>query len=273
MPGAGSLVAANRVFAMPDRDGLTMVNFNGAVAVSGIVGGAGVNFDPEKYQWVGSPTPGFQPQVLYVRPQVAKTFDQLLKASEPVNLGATARGNNTYLLSKFLEISGANVRVVAGYPGTNDVYAAIERGELDGIFSSQESADTVFKRFSDAGVVAPLVKFGADSPGLQRLDIPDFADLTKKMRLSSENEALGKFIINALDLARMYALPPGTAPERVATLRKAFQATLKDPEFLKEATRAGYVVEPRTPSQIEELVASMTKTPQAAKELYKKLLQ
>jgi len=271
MPGGASLVAANWAYATQRGDGLTIVNFNGTHVVNAVVGIAEAKFDPEKFLWVGSPTPGFQPQVLYVRPEVAKTLEQFLKVTTAVKLGATGQGTNPFQLAKFLEVGGANVRVVGGYPGTSDVYMAIERKEVDGIFSSQESADTIFKRFSDEGIVVPLLKFGADNPGLRRLDVPDFSDLVKKMRLTAEQESLGKFLINSYDLARMYALPPGTPANRLETLRKAFQETLKDPKFLEEGTKMGYVPGPLGASEIEELVASMIKTPRAVKELYRKL--
>ncbi|MBI4527774.1 MAG: hypothetical protein HY695_28590 [Deltaproteobacteria bacterium] len=273
MPGGASLVAANWVYATQRGDGLTMVNFNGAHVVNAIVGLPEVKFDPEKFLWVGSPTPGFQPQVLYVRPEIAKTLEQFLKAAKPVRLGATGQGTHPFQLAKFLEIGGANVRLVGGYPGTNDVYVAIERKEVDGIFSSQESADTTFKRYSDDGIVVPLLKFGRDNPGLRRLNVPNFPELVKKMGLAAELDTLGKFLINSYDLARMYALPPGTPAERVTILRNAFQDCLKDPKFLEEATKGGNVSAPVTASEIEELVASMTKTPNAVKELYKKLFQ
>jgi len=270
MPGGASLAAANSVYATQRGDGLTMVNFSGTHVVNAVVGMPEVKFDPEKYIWIGSPTPGFRPQVLYVRPDVAKTLDQFLKAPKPVKLGATGQGTGPFQMAKFLEVGGANVRVVGGYPGTNDVYVAIERKEVDGIFSSQESADTTFKRFSDDGLVVPLVKFGPDNAGLRRLDLPDFSDLVKRMGLTAELETLGKFMIHSYDLARMCALPPGTPAERAETLRKAFQETLKDPKLVEEATKMGSVPGPLTASEIEQLVVSMIKTPSAVKELYRK---
>ncbi|MBI4529109.1 MAG: hypothetical protein HY695_35375, partial [Deltaproteobacteria bacterium] len=142
----------------------------------------------------------------------------------------------------------------------------------DGIFSSQESADTTFKRYSEEAIVVPLVKFGPDNAGLRRLDLPGFPDLVKKKGLNAEMETLGKFLTNSYDLARMYALPPGTPADRAEILRKAFQDTLKDPKLLEEATKIGYVPGPLTASEIEELVASMIKTPSAVKELFRKHL-
>ncbi|MBI4529448.1 MAG: hypothetical protein HY695_37095, partial [Deltaproteobacteria bacterium] len=158
MPGGASLVAANWAYATQRGDGLTIVNFSGAHVINAVLGLPEVKFDPEKFVWVGSPTPGFRPQVLYVRPDVAKTLEQFLKAPKPVKLGATGRGTGPFQLATFLEVTGANVRVVGGYPGTSDVYVAIERKEVDGIFSSQESADTTFKRYSEEAIVVPLVK-------------------------------------------------------------------------------------------------------------------
>ncbi len=271
MPGAASLVAANWAYSSQTADGLSIVNFNGTHAVSAALGVPEAKFNPEKYVWVGAPTLGFLPQVLYVRPDVAKTLEQFLKAPDSINLGAIGRGTAPFQLATFLESVGAKVRVVGGYSGTPDMFAAIRRKEVDGTIMNQESAETVFKSFLEEGIVAPLVKLGPDNPGRQRLDIPNFSDLAKQMRLNSQQVALGKFMISTYSLAIMYALPPGTPAERTAVIRKAFQETLKDPRLLEEVTKIGFVPGPLSASDLEELVTSISTAPSALKELYKKL--
>ncbi len=270
MPGAASLVAANWAYAGQAADGLTIVNFNGRHVVNAILGMPDAKFDPEKYVWLGSPTPGFRPQVLYVRPEVAKTLEQFLETSKAINLGAPGQGSNSFQMAKFLEIVGANVRVVPGYPGSTDVFAAIARKEADGTFINQESAETGFKSFLDDGSVVPIVKFGPDNPGRSRLEVPNFLDLAKKMRLNAEQVALGNFMIDSNGLAIVYALPPGTPNDRIEIIKKAFQETLKDPKLLQEATKMGFVPGPISPAELEELVRSMNKAPSTLKESFRK---
>ena len=100
------------------------------------------------------------PQVLWIRPEVAKTLDGLLKAKKPLHLGSAGPGSSIYEISKYYENIGINVKMVSGYGGTADTFAAIERGEVDGISVSLATAQSVYSRFLDKGMVVPVLSLG-----------------------------------------------------------------------------------------------------------------
>ena len=130
MPGAGSVLSANRVYAMQPGDGLTMVTFNGSFITQAVLQVPGIMFDPQKFMWIGQPSVGALPLVLYFRPEVVKSFDELLQVKKTVYMGSSGPGDSMWEMAEFYKRIGLKVKNVAGYKGSVDILAATERGEL-----------------------------------------------------------------------------------------------------------------------------------------------
>ena len=249
MPGAGSLMAANRVYAMQPGDGLTIVTFNFSMVIQSLVGDTAVTFDPLKYIWLGDPTFGSLPEVLYVRADLPiHTLEDLKKRKEPLALGATRKGSASGAAAEFLASIGIPVRNVYGYSGSSPTMLALERKEVDGRIIGQSAMQMSFSRFIDEGIVRPILALGSD----HRLKpLPGVATL-EDLKLTPDQRKLAEFMTASWSMTRLYAVPPGTPPLRVRVLREAFLNSLANPQFIKDADRLGVVIAPIFGREIED---------------------
>jgi len=268
MPGAGSVMAANWVYEKRPGDGLMMVNFHFNIVTQSFVDPA-VKFDPLQYIWLGEPSMGGLPQTVWVRGDLPiKSLDDLKKSKEPITFGSTGAGTGPSLVSEFLKMLGLPVRTIHGYKGSSDVMAAMERKEVHGRITSQDTMMTVYKRYVEGNQVRPILSMGSD-PRIEPL--PGLATL-EDLQMTPAQRRLADFLIDSFALLRVYALPPGTPADRVEILRRAFTNALKDPKLVNEAERQGVTVSPLGGERVQEIIRKMAKTPPEVLAQYKKLI-
>jgi len=266
MPGGASMAAANRVYAMQPGDGLTMVAFIYGAAFQYFTGDPKVRFNPTKYNWLGEPTVGSVPTTLFVRKDLnIRNLDDLKKLKKPIFLGASARSSLAGIGSHYLKSIGLPVEPVLGYAGSAPVFAAIERKEVDGRFSSQESFQTRYKRFLDEGVLHPILALGSD-PRVKH--IPGVAT-EDDLNLDGKERQFVEFLIKTWRHLRLFALPPGVPPKRLAIIRKAFDDMLKDPKVIEEGNRQGVRISPSSWQQIAADIKEQSDAPTWIMERYK----
>ncbi len=269
MPGAGSLVAANRVYKMQPGDGLTIVTFHFGMVTQALIGSGTVKFDPLKYTWLGDPAIGGLPQVLWVRSELPiHSLEDLKARKEPLSVGVTGVGTGAAVAAEFLRQVGLPIKVVYGYRGSAATMAALERKETDGRVLTQSTMQTIYRRFIDEGVVRPILYMGSD-PRVER--IPGVASL-KDLNLTRDQQKMADFLMGTWRLLRLYALPPGTPPERIKVLRQAFVKALKSPKLLKDAERQGVVLSPIPGEEVKRIVEEVFQTPPEILEKYKILV-
>ena len=152
---------------------------------------------------------------------------------------------------------GTKLRIVVGYPGQNDAFLAMERGELDGYPAIFYSALTSTRpTWIPEGKVDLLVQYG-DAPEKAIGPTPFLADLVK----DPQDKLLVEAAVAPLAFGRPYLAPPGTPPERVAALRKALMETFADPEFLADAERTQLgITGPRTGEQLQKQLEAAYRT-------------
>ncbi len=268
MPGAGSMAAANRVYAMQPGDGLTIVAFIYDAAFQYFVGDPKVKFDPTKYNWLGEPTVGSVPATLFVRTDLPiRNFNDLKNSKKPVFLGGSGRGNLASIGPHFLKSLGLPIKPVLGYGGSAPVFAAIERKEVDGRFTSQESVQTRYRRFLDEGVLRPILAFGSDPrvkpfPGIATID---------DLGLDNKQRQLAEFLIKTWRHLRLFAIPPGIPPKRLAIIREAFDKMLKDPKVSQDGNRQGVRISPSSWRKLEADIKELSQAPPWIMEKYKEL--
>jgi tripartite-type tricarboxylate transporter receptor subunit TctC len=228
MPGANSMIAANHVYNVAKPDGLTIGTFNRNLPVAQLTKVEGVKYDMTKFAWIGSAAS--ECTILAVRSDLPyNSIEDLKEAKEPLVIGATGPGANTYdfplLLKEFL---GLNLKIVTGYQSSADIMLAIERKEADGRAGSYTS----IRPFIDRKLVRPLLRARADEPGVEKLPIDE--DLAPNprakaiMALRSAPEVVG----------RPYVMHPNTSPEHLKIMREAFVKAIDDKELVVEATKA-----------------------------------
>ena len=269
MPGGGSISAANRVYAMQPGNGLTVVVFNAGSLVEAVNNKPNIKFDPRKFIWLGDPAIGSLPEVLWVRSELpVKTFEDFKNLKTPLNAGSTGVGSASTAATLFLPHLGYPIKAIMGYRGTANVMAAMERKELDARVMSQQTMQGNYRRYIESGLVRPILAMG-EEPRLK--PIPGIATL-KDLNLNAEQQRLADFMISTMKLLRLFALPAGTPPDRVVTLRKAFMDTLKSPELLKHAVRQKLIISPASPESIEKTVADLYAAPQELLDKYKEIV-
>ena len=253
MPGAASLIAANHGYKVARPDGLTIVNFHGNQLIGQLLGRPGVEFDARKFVWLGVPVRDNTVCAL-TRASGIATTEQWMAARTPVKLGGIGPGDTTHDTARVLQAAlGLPIHLVRGYKGTADIRLAAESGEVAGGCWQWESVKVTWRKALDAGDIAIVLQVTArplpDLPG-----VPMALDLAKT---DEGRRLLQAGVIVPTAISRLYAVPPGTPPDRVQALRGAFLATLRDPEFLAEARQARLDIDPLGSQELERLVEDL----------------
>jgi tripartite-type tricarboxylate transporter receptor subunit TctC len=228
MPGGNSIIAANYLYNIARPDGLTLGTFNRNLPIAQLTGVAGVKFDMLQFAWIGSVAN--ETTILAIRSELPyKSFDELRKAKEPVIVGSTGPGANTYDFPLLLkDLLGVNLKLVSGYSSSADIMLAVERKEVDGRAGSYSS----LRPFIDRGLVRPLIGARSSAPVIKGLPIDEtFAPTPRARAIMALRSAPEQ-------VARPYVLPPRTPEAIVKVMREAFAATLKDPALLAEGEKA-----------------------------------
>jgi tripartite-type tricarboxylate transporter receptor subunit TctC len=253
MPGAGSIIMTNHMYKVAKPDGLTMGHFNGALILGQVLGQAGIEFDARKFEYVGA---AVKEDVVCSLSKASgvTSIDQWKAAKTPVKLGGVAPGATPDNSARILHAAlGLPVQVVTGYKGTSRIRLAVESGELAGACWSWQSMRVTWRKAIDGGEVTPIVQ-------IVPRPFPDITKVPLAIDLATTEEAkqLIRFgVQNASAYARPFILPPGTPEDRVAILRTAFQATMKDPDFLAEAKKARLIIDPVTGEEMAKIVADV----------------
>lgn len=269
MPGAASIVMTNYLYNRAPRDGTAIgMPLNGIVLEPRLKSlsrdGSNVQFDLARMSFIG--TPAQQPQVLWVWHQTPYRSVQDL-ISQPSNFGATAPGGDNFILPNLSnQLLGTQMKVVTGYKGVNDIFIAVERGEVHGNTANLSSllGKPDWMRENKARI---LMQFGTE-----RLD--SLKDVPTAIELAKDEEARLMFKVYATKFKVTYPLllPPDVPAARLATLRAAFDKTMKDPAFIADAQKIGIDVTPLGGRDIDEVMAEINAVPQDAIDRLRKLL-
>ncbi len=240
MTGAGSLIAANQLFNSTKPDGLTIGNWIGPLVLQQALGNPAAKFDGRKFGYLGVPVADSGVCAL-TKASGIKTADQWLAAKEPVKLGGTAPGSTTDDVPKIVAAAiHLPLRVISGYKGTSNIRLAAESGELDGGCWAWESIKPTWQKSLASGDVTIVLQTMTESH-------PELKNVPLAINYAKTEEAKELLeIVNGPygQLARPYTVPPGVPPDRLETLQKAFIATMKDPEFLKDAKNSKLEIQP-----------------------------
>ena len=255
MPGAASLVSANHVYKVAKPDGLTILNFHGNQVINQLIGKPGIEFDARKFEYIGIPTQDNVACAFY-KPSGITTFDNLRNAKTPVKLGGVAPGDTTYNTAKLLIAAlKLPIQLVAGYKGTAEVRLAAEAGEVAGGCWQWESIKSIWRQGIDAGNVAVVLQVNP-KPHPELPKVPNAIDFAP----DENSKQLLKFGgHDPAAITRPYAVAPGTPKDRVQMLRRAFNETMKDTEFLAEAKKSRLDTAPLTGEEIEKIVGQLFK--------------
>ena len=249
MPGAGSLTAVKHLDGNAPQDGTVITTFQSGTITESVVAPekSGVNF--RNYAWVG--VANGEVRVCYgFGPNAVKSWDDLMSRKEFV-LGTSAKGNAAYINGATMrQVFGAPVKQVLGYPGANDQRLAIERGELDGSCGSYTSIPDDWIRDKKAHV---FVRFSETRPA----EIPESATFIGNYAKTNEQKQLLTLLSATDELGRTFIMSKAVPAARIKIIQQAFDATMKDKDFLAEAGKQQLPISPLTGDQVEKMVSAM----------------
>ena len=248
-PGAGSLRAANWLYAAAPKDGTAIAIIARGAAFDPLLGVTAAQFDGQKFNWIGSANDEVSVCVSWKDSGFTKYEDMLTKELVVGGTGPTA---DTDQFPKVMNaVLGTKLKLIPGYPGGNDISMAMERGEVKGrcAWSWSSIVSTRMHWYKDKTVHVLIQLALQKHPDLP--DVPLIMDLAK----TDEQKQILTLVFARQTMGRPFVAPPGVPADRIAALRKAFMDTMKDKEFLAEAEKAQLEITAVSGEELQALVA------------------
>ena len=245
---AGGVVASNALYNQVDKDGLTFGALTTGNLVDPLFGNPKATYEPLKFNWIGSL--GKLEKICgtwYTHP--VKTIDDMRK--HEVLIGGTGATSDSAVFPKVMNaLIGTKLKVVQGYEPGPSLELSVEKGETEGIcgisWSTLKASHPEWIKGNKLNVVLQM--------GLTRL--PDLPNVPSAIDLVSneEDRQVLELILIPQEMGRPYVAPPGIPADRLAALRRAFEETWKDPEYLAEAQRLQMEIEPMTGAEMQKML-------------------
>ena len=257
-PGAGSLNLANYVYNAAPKDGTEIAIVGRGVAMEPLLGGSAsqAKFDSTKFAWLGSmnnEVSGF-----FIRqPGPVATLQQVL-AGTPLQVGSTGIGGDQHAFTHALNaLFGTKLKPIAGYPGTQEIMLAVERGELDGIVGySWGVARSGNKADLESGKLKIIMQLGLE----KHKELPDIPLVTDSVSNPEDRQVL-EMIFSRQSMGRPLVAPPGLEPGVTEVLRKAFAEAMHDPQFIAEGDKIGLELNFVSGTDVQALVERVYRSP------------
>jgi tripartite-type tricarboxylate transporter receptor subunit TctC len=254
MPGGGHVVASNYMATVAPKDGTVIATVDNIVPLHQVLDERGVRYDAGAFGWLGSTGPENSVAFVWHTAGVKTVADATRK---DVILGATGAGSSTIIYAMVMNnLLGTRFKIVTGYKSSNEVFLAMERGEIEASTGSYVDIVTKFPSWLAEHKVAFLAQMGLE----RERDLPDVPLLTE-LAGTGEPRAIMTLVSSPLALGLPYLAPPGLPGERLALLRDAFAATLRDRAFLAETVALHFDIQPASGSDVARIVNETTHTP------------
>ena len=254
MVGAAGQTLANWLYQVAPKDGSAFGTFARGIAFNPLLGQPAGAIEATKFNWLGSTND--EVSVCAARRESGITkFEQVF--DRELVVGSTGGSGDDDQLPKIVNgVLGTKFRTVRGFPGGNEIKLAMERGEVSGrcgwSWSSVKATEAEWLRDKRISILAQLsLRKHPDLP-----DTPLVVDYAK----TDEDRQIFKVVLARQVLAWPFVAPPGLPTERVAALRKAFDETLQDKEFLAEAEKLNLEITPVSGERIQSLIEDLYRT-------------
>jgi tripartite-type tricarboxylate transporter receptor subunit TctC len=268
MPGGGGIVAANFVAKAAARDGTVLAIVSQGLAVDQALGlNPSFQADLREFNWVGNMSDSNQILAVW-HTSPTRSFEDARK--RVTTIGTTQAGSISQQLTAFYNnVLGAKLKIVFGYPDGHDVDMAMQRGEVEGRGTNTwASYYSVSPHFVTDKLITPLIQVG-----LQKDPALPHVPLLRDMGLSPKDQPILDFMSKAVAVGRPIATTPGVPAERVEALRRAFDATLKDPAFMREAEKERAEISPMTGAQLAGIIRELIEAPADLKAQVREAIQ
>ncbi len=256
MPGAGSLTSVNYLYNIAPKDGTAMATFGRGIPMEPLIGSGKFQFEATKLSYIGSASTELSVCAVTQKSK-ARTFEDALTTE--IAMGGEGAGSDPDTYANLVRaLTGARFKLVTGYPGGNDMAMAAERGELDGrcgwSWGSVKATRPSWVSGPDA--LRVLLQLSLE----RSVEMPNVPTIFEKMKSDSDKEVV-RLIVSRQTIARPFAAPPNVPVERVAALRKAFDATMKNKDFLSEAEKLKLeITDPVSGADMQKLIDDLYKS-------------
>ena len=267
MPGGGGIVSANYVAKIAPKDGtiLTMVS-QGLPTDQALALNKSLQADLRTFNWIGNMSNSNQVLVTW-HTSATKTLDDARRRETII--GTTGAGSiSVQLPALYNNILGLKLKIIFGYPDEG-VDLAMERGEVEGRGTNTWASYKSFTpQYVSQKLILPILQVGMEKdPELP--DVPLMRDLAK----NPQDQEVLDFMSKAVSVGRPVATTPNVPADRVATLRKAFDETLKDPDFIADAKSERAEIRAMSGVELTEVVANLINSPQALRDRVKDAIE
>jgi tripartite-type tricarboxylate transporter receptor subunit TctC len=259
MPGAGSLKAANYLYEIAPKDGTALGVVVESAALEQALANPAVQYDAAKFTYIGRIATSNN---IFMQWHTAKV--QSLEQAKHIesSLAGTGPGSIAETVPRLLNaLIGTKFRLISGYPASREAMLAMERGEVEGASSSWAAVKVGKKDWLRENKIAIILQTtpqrSAELPQTPSLgEIGDTAEDRQVFALYAGGSAIGRSVL----------APPGIPAERVKLLRDAFEAMIKDPDFLSDLQKLDVELDPLRGEQVAKLVAQTLDVPLAVRE-------
>ena len=254
MPGAGSFLAANHMAAVAPKDGTSIAIGAPTLAIDEKLGTSGVRYKTAQFAWIGRISPLIN-IVMVWKTSPVKTIEDAQKRE--VTLAGTGAGSTVSIYPTVMNnMFGTKFKLIMGYKGSNEAMLALERGEVEGHSTAWEALKTAHPSWvPDKDVILP-VQFALK----RNKELPDVPTALEFARTPEEKRVL-EAILNATEVGTSFFTTPGVPADRVEALRRAFDATMEDPEFKADVDKVRVSLEPMKGEELQKLVSDVSNLP------------
>lgn len=255
-PGGGSMTAANYVAQVAPKDGTEIAIVGRGVGMDRLIFGekSAARFDATQLQWIGSmnnEVSGF----FLADTSPVKTLEEVV-SGKPFTVGSAGTSSDLHIFSIVMNaVFGAKMKIISGYPGTNEILLGLERGEVDGLLGySWSAARTGSAEMIRTGKIKNILQLGLRKhPDLP--DLPFIMDMVK----NEEDRQVLEVVFARQAMGRPLFAPPGTPAPVVAALRKGFMNAMNDPELVAMARKIDLEIYPMNGEDLQDMVARVHK--------------
>jgi len=266
MPGAGSRTAVTWLANIAPKDGTVLATADQSLALQQAVGDKRIQFDTTKLFYIGNPNIENNTTAAWHTSGI-KTIDDAKRRE--VTVGATGGSTSSQYPKAMNALIGTKFKIILGYPGGNDINLALERGEVEVRGSnSWASWKATRPHWLAEKKINILVQIGLKKAS----DLPD-VPLLMDLGANPEDRQLLRLLSASTEIGRPIFTTPGTPPERIEALRKAFDAMLRDPEFVEDAKKGNFDIDPVSGETMQKLIAEMVATPKSLGERLAKIIE
>ena len=257
MPGAGSPTMTNYLYNVAPRDGSAIGLPARGLFIEPLFGNENAKFEARKYSWIGSISRDVATCFTWYTSGIATIQDTM---SREVLVGSSSVASSSHQFPLVLNaLLGTRFKPLLGYVDSAGVGLAMERGELEGYCSftwaSIKSARPKWIEQKQINILLQLTM----TKHRELADVPVVMDLARD---DATRQAFA-LVLADQEMGRPVAAPPDVPAERVNALRQAFDATMKDPEFLADAARMTIEIDPIDARAVEQVLERVYATPQS----------